>query len=57
MDGRIFGNESIRRKEEFDRLIAKQLEETYNKYLKHPAEGLWVRDDLANLELLNKKKK
>ncbi len=35
MDGRIFGNESIRKKAEFDMMIARQLHLTYNKYLRH----------------------
>ena len=57
MDGRIFGNESIRKKKDFDRQMASQLEITYNKYLKHQADGMWIREDLADLEFLNKNKK
>ena len=57
MDGRIFGNESIRKKKDVDRQMASQLEITYNKYLKHQADGMWIREDLADLEFLNKNKK
>jgi hypothetical protein len=56
LDGRIFGNESIRKKQEFDKMISRQLEDTFNKYLRHQAEGMWIRDDLVDLDFLKKKK-
>ena len=57
MDGRIFGNESIRKKQEFDKLISSQLELTYRKYLKHQNEsGMWMHEDLKELDFLNKAK-
>ena len=56
MDGRIFGNESIRKKQEFDKLIASQLELTYKKYLRHNNVGVWHQEDFADLEFLNKSK-
>lgn len=43
--GRIFGNDSNRKKEEFDRMIIKQLELTFNKYLRHQSDGMWLMDD------------
>ena len=41
----------------FDRMIIKQLELTFNKYLRHQSDGMWLMDDFNELDFLSDNKK